>query len=102
MTLKPRILARLEWRRSKDNPLEIRSGSGEVVCKTIRWVDGVGHPEVVRKECDGSGQIVIVSKKELGTIVRSRKNDFTKHAGNSGGSRGIKGVSGKCILMETW
>lgn len=31
--------------------------------RTIRWVEGSGHPVVARKECEGSGQLVVVSRK---------------------------------------
>ena len=63
MTFSPRLLAYLKWRRSKDDPLEVLSSSGDIMGRTIRWVDGIGHPEITRKNCEGSGQLVVVSMK---------------------------------------
>jgi hypothetical protein len=61
LTLNNDMLDEFGWRRSKTRPFEIHADDGELVAKTLIWMDGVGYPENSFKERSGHGHVVLIS-----------------------------------------
>ncbi|ODB95245.1 hypothetical protein A3197_17995 [Candidatus Thiodiazotropha endoloripes] len=61
LTLNSKLLKELGWKRSEVDPFEIYGVNGEIVAKTINWMDGVGYPENSSVERSGHGNVVLIS-----------------------------------------
>jgi hypothetical protein len=61
LTLNNHMLDGFGWKRSKTRPFDIHTDDGELVAKTIIWMDGVGYPENSSKERSGQGHVVLIS-----------------------------------------
>ncbi|TWT02929.1 ATP-binding protein [Reyranella sp. CPCC 100927] len=62
MTICPYVASDLGWKRLAINPLELRDSSGELVAKTVRWVEGTQQKAQHGAELHGAGQIVLLTK----------------------------------------
>jgi len=84
LTLNNNVLDELGWKRSKTCPFDVYSNEGELVAKTLIWMDGIGYPEHSSMERSGKGHTVLIShngraileerfgKFEVGTRVVQR------------------------------
>jgi hypothetical protein len=61
LSLSSKFLDQLGWRRSTRQPLEIFNGQGELVAKTVRWLDGIGCPDNYSFDRSALGCAIIVS-----------------------------------------
>jgi hypothetical protein len=80
ITLCPRVLKQLEWKRSSKNPFDVYDKDGAITAKTIRWVDGTDQIDAYGPDIVGNGQAIVLSKagraqlEQLkGSIVRAVK-----------------------------
>lgn len=60
-TLNNNVLDEFGWKRSKAKPFDIHADDGELVAKTLIWMDGVGYPENSSIERSGHGHVVLIS-----------------------------------------
>lgn len=61
MTICPYVAMALGWTCSKTNPFELHDSTGEIVAKTIRWVDGTDKVDHSWSELYFAGQVIILS-----------------------------------------
>lgn len=61
VTLNNAVLVEFGWKRSRTQPFDIYANDGELVAKTIIWMDGVGYPESSFNERSGHGHVVLIS-----------------------------------------
>lgn len=64
LTMCPYLLGELGWTRSPSNPLEIMNASGDIVARTMRWIDGTDQFGYLEAESFGEGQALLVTKSE--------------------------------------
>lgn len=61
ITICPFIARDLNWIRSETNPLELFDASGNLVARTIRWVEGTKQMPQYDAERFGKGQLLLLS-----------------------------------------
>jgi hypothetical protein len=63
ITICPYVARSIGWVRSAASPFLFTDSSGEVVAKTIRWIDGTNPEGRYEAELFGSGQTLVLSQK---------------------------------------
>lgn len=90
LTLNKNVLDKFGWKRSKTRLLEIHADDGELVAKTVIWMDGVGYPENNFKERSGHGHVVVISNAARAKLeehfgkLEIRTRVFLRHESSDG------------------